>query len=142
MIRLRERRRTGARFLDSGIESQVATSIFSCNLDASDGHFFAIRKGAGCEQSLRQMQLREDRMRHKLDTMKKDANTNQSETGGRNQAVREGERDLVEKVKAFHARVENEVFNGQRNAKTLFAIPSSMVKSAKVTFPNSRKAFF
>lgn len=48
--------------------------------------------------------------------------------------------DLAGKVAAFNARIESEVFSGQRDARMLFAIPVDLVKCARVTFPDYRKA--
>lgn len=48
---------------------------------------------------------------------------------------------LIKKVEAFHKRVEGEVFSGNRSAETLFVIPTSLIKSATVTFSNSAKPF-
>ena len=53
--------------------------------------------------------------------------------------MKPNEDELVEKLEAFNVKLENEVINGQRDPRTLFAIPSNLIKSAKVTFPENKK---
>lgn len=65
---------------------------------------------------------------------------NKTEVARSGKAALVSDCDLAVKAAAFNARIESEVFSGQRDARTLFAIPADLVKCARVTFPDYRKA--